>query len=39
LKPIFEDYAKNRQQNEWFGDFVIRQNYVKATVQGLDFHA
>jgi sulfite reductase (NADPH) hemoprotein beta-component len=39
LKPIFEDYAKNRQQNEWFGDFVIRQNYVKATTQGLDFHA
>lgn len=39
LKPIFEDYAKNRQQNEWFGDFVIRQNYVKTTTQGLDFHA
>jgi sulfite reductase (NADPH) hemoprotein beta-component len=39
LKPIFEDYAKNREQNEWFGDFVIRQNYVKATTQGLDFHA
>ena len=38
LKPIFDDYAKNRQQNEWFGDFVIRQGYVKATMQGLDFH-
>ena len=38
LKPIFDDYAKNRQQNEWFGDFVIRQGYVKATTQGLDFH-
>jgi sulfite reductase (NADPH) hemoprotein beta-component len=38
LKPIIEDYAKNREKTEWFGDFVIRQGYVKATMSGLDFH-
>jgi sulfite reductase (NADPH) hemoprotein beta-component len=39
LKPIIEDYAVNRESDEWFGDFVIRKGYVKATTQGLDFHA
>ena len=39
LKPIFEDYAKNRLAGEHFGDFTIRREYVKATVHGLDFHA
>jgi sulfite reductase (NADPH) hemoprotein beta-component len=38
LKPIIEDYAKNRQDGERFGDFVIRAGYVEATVNGLDFH-
>lgn len=38
LKPIIEDYAKNRDDGERFGDFVIRQGYVKATSNGLDFH-
>lgn len=39
LKPVIEDYAKNRNDGERFGDFVIRQGYVKATSQGLDFHS
>lgn len=38
LKPLIEDYAKNRQDGERFGDFVIRAGYVEATVNGLDFH-
>ncbi len=38
LRPILEDYAKNRYKSERFGDFVIRKDYLKATVQGIDFH-
>lgn len=38
LKPMIEDYAKNRQQDERFGDFVIRAGYIAATVNGKDFH-
>ncbi len=38
LKPVIEDYARNRDEGERFGDFVIRQGYVKATSNGLDFH-
>lgn len=38
LKPIIEDYAKNRESGEHFGDFTIRKNYVKATTHGLNFH-
>lgn len=38
LKPIIEDYAKNRLSGEHFGDFTIRKNYVKATTHGLNFH-
>ena len=38
LKPIIEDYAKNRESGEHFGDFTIRKKYVKATLHGLDFH-
>jgi sulfite reductase (NADPH) hemoprotein beta-component len=38
LEPILEDYSKNRNENERFGDFVIRKEYVKATTNGLDFH-
>lgn len=39
LKPILESYAKEREEGERFGDFTIRQGYVKATVEGKDFHA
>ncbi len=38
LRPIFEDYAKNRIDGERFGDFAIRKNYVAATREGKDFH-
>jgi len=38
LGPIFQRYAKERNEGEHFGDFVIRAGYVAATVQGADFH-
>lgn len=37
LKPIIADYAQNRTDGEKFGDFVIRRQYVKATLKGSDF--
>ncbi|MBO3270371.1 MULTISPECIES: NADPH-dependent assimilatory sulfite reductase hemoprotein subunit [Hymenobacter] len=39
LTPLLEAYAQEREPQEKFGDFVIRQGHVTATVQGLDFHA
>lgn len=38
LSPIIERYAKEREDGEHFGDFVIRTGYVVATTQGSDFH-
>ncbi|RIA93681.1 hypothetical protein C1645_761854 [Glomus cerebriforme] len=38
LKPILSRYAKERNEGERFGDFVIRMGYVKATKYGKDFH-
>ena len=38
LYPVLEDYSKNRAENERFGDFCIRKEYVKETGQGSDFH-
>ena len=38
LTPILEDFAKTRDQNERFGNFVIRKEYVKATTEGKKFH-
>lgn len=38
LDPILKDYASNRLDDEFFGDFVIRSGYVKAVTNGLDFH-
>jgi len=38
LTPIFQDFAHARLDNEHFGDFVIRKEYVKATTAGLNFH-
>ncbi|HZK96125.1 MAG TPA: assimilatory sulfite reductase (NADPH) hemoprotein subunit [Prolixibacteraceae bacterium] len=38
LTPILEDFAKTRDQNEHFGNFVIRNGYVKATTEGKKFH-
>ncbi|RXZ82300.1 assimilatory sulfite reductase (NADPH) hemoprotein subunit [Paenibacillaceae bacterium] len=38
LEPIFQAYAKERQPEEHFGDYVIRAGYVKAVQCGMDFH-
>ena len=38
LAPIFAQYAKERNDGEKFGDFVIRAGIVAATIQGDDFH-
>lgn len=38
LKPIIQDYAKNREEGERFGNFVIRAGYVAETINGPDFH-
>lgn len=38
LDPIFESYAMGRKDGEFFGDYVIRQGYVKAVHSGTDFH-
>jgi len=37
LTPIIADYARNRNNAEKFGDFVIRKQYVKETLKGIDF--
>ena len=39
LSPIISHYAKERQEGEHFGDFVIRSGYVQATTAGNNFHA
>ncbi|MFS0917766.1 assimilatory sulfite reductase (NADPH) hemoprotein subunit [Brevibacillus sp. 179-C 1.1 NHS] len=38
LRPILKRYAKEREEGEHFGDFVIRAGYVKEVRSGLDFH-
>ncbi|WP_210516296.1 NADPH-dependent assimilatory sulfite reductase hemoprotein subunit [Hymenobacter terricola] len=38
LTPLLAAYAAGRNQDERFGDFVIRQGYVAATTHGLNFH-
>ena len=37
LEPLIADYANNKKSKEYFGDFVIRKGYVKATLKGSDF--
>lgn len=37
LQPIIADYALTRKDGEKFGDFVIRKQYVKETIKGIDF--
>ncbi|AJS58441.1 assimilatory sulfite reductase (NADPH) hemoprotein subunit [Paenibacillus sp. IHBB 10380] len=39
LNPIISQYAKERQEGEHFGDFVIRAGYVKEVLSGQDFHS
>ncbi|TDL31026.1 assimilatory sulfite reductase (NADPH) hemoprotein subunit [Jeotgalibacillus sp. S-D1] len=38
LKPIFSHYAKERNEKEHFGDFVVRTGYVAEVTSGLNFH-
>ncbi|WP_181347333.1 assimilatory sulfite reductase (NADPH) hemoprotein subunit [Thalassobacillus sp. CUG 92003] len=38
LKPMLFQYAKEREDNEHFGDYVIRAGYIEAVHSGLDFH-
>ncbi len=38
LSVILPRYAKERQENEHFGDFVIRAGIIKATTDGTNFH-
>lgn len=39
LEPIISHYAKEREDGEHFGDFVVRANYVEAVYDGQQFHA
>lgn len=39
LRIILSRYAKERAQEEHFGDFVIRAGIVQATTDGTNFHA
>lgn len=38
LRVILSRYAKEREQDEHFGDFVIRAGIIKATTDGTNFH-
>ncbi|WP_070987557.1 assimilatory sulfite reductase (NADPH) hemoprotein subunit [Halofilum ochraceum] len=38
LEPMIGRYAKEREDGEPFGDFVIRAGYVHATTAGRNFH-
>ncbi|MBU6326543.1 MAG: NADPH-dependent assimilatory sulfite reductase hemoprotein subunit [Verrucomicrobia bacterium] len=38
LAPVLSRYAKERNEGEKFGDFVIRAGIIAATIQGADFH-
>ena len=38
LGEILPRYAKERQEDEHFGDFVIRAGIIKATTDGTNFH-
>lgn len=39
LAPIFAHYARERQTDEHFGDFVIRTGYVAEVRYGSEFHS
>jgi sulfite reductase (NADPH) hemoprotein beta-component len=38
LTPMIASYAKLRNKDERFGDFLIRQGIIKETVEGKNFH-
>jgi len=39
LEPMFQRYAREREEGEHFGDFAIRAGYVRPTTAGNRFHA
>ncbi len=39
LRVVLSRYAKEREEDEHFGDFVIRAGIVQATTDGTNFHA
>ncbi|MFD3257377.1 assimilatory sulfite reductase (NADPH) hemoprotein subunit [Paenibacillus lentus] len=39
LQPIITQYAKDRQEGEHFGDYVIRAGYVQEVTDGQNFHS
>ncbi|HEX2135162.1 MAG TPA: NADPH-dependent assimilatory sulfite reductase hemoprotein subunit, partial [Microvirga sp.] len=39
LEPLFAAYARERQDHERFGAFLIRSRRIAATTNGADFHA
>lgn len=38
LQPLLNRYAKEREEGEHFGDFVIRAGVIQATTDGTNFH-
>jgi len=38
LTPMLQQYAKEREDGEHFGDFVVRKEYVKPVYDGQEFH-
>jgi len=38
LTPLIEQYGKQRQKGEHFGDFLIRKKHIAAVSAGRDFH-
>jgi sulfite reductase (NADPH) hemoprotein beta-component len=38
MRPLIKHYAKDRQEGEHFGDFVIRTGYINETTHGTNFH-
>ncbi|PSN61892.1 sulfite reductase-like protein subunit beta [Corynespora cassiicola Philippines] len=38
LRPMIKHYAKDRNEGERFGDFVIRTGYIHETTHGTNFH-
>lgn len=38
LRPMIKEFAVKKKDGEHFGDYVIRAGYIKATVEGKDFH-
>ena len=38
LKELLPRYAKEREEGEHFGDFLVRTGVIEATTDGTNFH-